>query len=395
MPLTAPRPATRAAALAPPGGRGFLLLLAATVGAFSNYAPMLSVVPLWSAEGGSRGAGLGAATGVTMAATVAVQCCMARLTARYGARAMFVAGALLLGLPTPLYALSTAMGPVLAVSAVRGAGFGMVAVAGSTLVPALVPAARRGGAVGWYGVATALPQVVCLPLGVWAAGRFGFTAVFAASAVPAVVAAPLVAAVRVPRAAPARAGGRPAGAVAAWRQAAPVAVLAAAACAMGGATSYLPPALGTDTAPLVLFALAAGIVAGRWFAGVWSDRRGTGGLLVPGMAVCAAGVAGWAAAVAVPGCAGLVAPAAGVLYGLGFGVVQNDTLVLMFERAGEGGVASAGSLWNMAYDGGAGVGAPALGLAAAGFGLPGAFTALTALLAAALAPARRTARKPR
>ena len=172
-------------------GRDFLLLIVATLGTFSNYAPLLSVVSLWSAEGGRGHGGVGAATGVTMATTVGIQLVMGRLLRRYGLRRILAAGALLLGLPTFAYPVSSGLEWVLAVSAVRGVGFGMVAVAGSALVAELVPPGQRGRAVGRYGIAVGLPQVVCLPAGVWCAQQFGFTAVFVVTGAASVLAAPL------------------------------------------------------------------------------------------------------------------------------------------------------------------------------------------------------------
>ena len=60
-----------------------------------------------------------------MAVTVGTQLLVPAMLRRVGHRPVLVAGSLLLGLPTPLLALTAELGPVLAVSAVRGIGFGM------------------------------------------------------------------------------------------------------------------------------------------------------------------------------------------------------------------------------------------------------------------------------
>src|SRR5690606_34509228 len=190
----------RARARGPLADRDFLLLLAATLGMFANHAPMLSVVPLWAAEGGSAHSGVGTTTAVTMATTVAIQLCMGRLLRRFGPYRLLVVGALLLGVPTFGYPLSTDLGWVLSVSAVRGLGFGIVTVAGSALVADLTTPAQRGRAVGWHGIAVGLPQVVLLPLGVWFAESFGFTAVFLAAGASSALVPLLVAGMRRRRA---------------------------------------------------------------------------------------------------------------------------------------------------------------------------------------------------
>ncbi|MER5886685.1 MFS transporter [Streptomyces sp. NPDC001941] len=381
-------------------GRDFLLLLAATLGTFSNYAPLLSVAPLWSAEGGTGNTGVGAATGVTMATTVGVQLFMRRLLARFTLRRILVLGALLLGLPTFAYPVSAGLGWVLAISAVRGVGFGMVAVAGSALVAELVAPGSRGRAVGWYGIAVGLPQVVCLPLGVWAAGHLGFTAVFVAAGALSVLAAPLAAAITVrgdgaaprgPRVAPADAGRSGATGLSG-----PFTLLVVAACALGGVTSFLPLALTRPSAaPLALFLLSAAVIAGRWGAGVVNDRIGLGRLLVPGVLACAVGMGGFGAAAVPEGGAPVLAAVAAVVYGAGFGALQNDTLLVMFRRARPGGHGKASTLWNMAYDGGTGIGSLAVGLFSPLLGVGGSFTAAAVLVLLVTHLAVRDARTER
>ncbi|MDB1087599.1 MFS transporter [Streptomyces sp. ACA25] len=417
-----PRASSRSGREAPRtgmAGREFRLLLAATFSSFAGFAPLLSVVPLWAAEGGAGHAGVGAATGVTMGATVAVQLCMGRLLRWLPLRRMLLLGSLLLGVPVFAYALSAGLGWVLTVSAVRGAGFGMVVVAGSALVADLVPVSRRGRAIGLYGIAVGLPSVIFLPLGVWCAERFGFSVVFVAAGVFGALSLPLVAAMSRRRSAPGEAAGQsgrggPAGAplpaaghaapgphkpaVGYRALAAPWLLMITAACALGGVTSFLPLALDAPSAaPWALFVLSSGVIAGRWAAGVRSDRMGVvGGLLPVAVAACAAGMAGFAVATEVTTGVTALAVAAALAYGVGFGALQNDTLVVMFHRAGPQGIGRASTAWNMAYDAGTGAGSFAIGLLAHAFGLRGAFLVSAVVIALALPLAwRETPRKQR
>ncbi|WP_206503423.1 MFS transporter [Streptomyces chrestomyceticus] len=369
-------------------GRDFLLLLLATLGTFANYAPMLTVVPLWTARGAAGEGGAGAATAVTMATTVAVQLCMGWLTRRFTLRRLLGAGALLLGLPTFGYVLSSGLAWVLAVSAVRGVGFGVVAVTGSALVAELVPPEQRGRAVGWYGVAVGLPQVVLLPLGAWLAAEGHFGAVFAAAGALSVGAVPLVAAMSGRSAAsPSPTASRtpqPSASGSYRPLLRPALLLAAASVALGGLTSFLPFVLARpDLAPTALLVLFVAMIVGRWAAGVWSDRRGPGRLVLPAAAVCAPAVAALALTAGheatVPVALAMVA-----LYGLADGALQNETLVLMFRRAGPHGSGAAGTAWNMAYDGGTGLGSAGVGLAAPWLGPGGAFGAVAVLIGLAV-----------
>lgn len=137
-----------------------MLLLAAMFAAFASFAPLLSVVPLWAVVGGAGESGAGATTGVFMLATVLTQIGMPWLTRRVSYRAALGVGAVLLGVPALLYPASAELAPVIVVSALRGVGFGLLTVAGSTLVARLVPPSQRGRGVGLYGFAVGLPNLI-------------------------------------------------------------------------------------------------------------------------------------------------------------------------------------------------------------------------------------------
>jgi MFS family permease len=72
-----------------------------------------------------------------------------------------------------------------------------------------------------------------------------------------------------------------------------------------------------------------------------------------------------------------------VLFGAGFGVVENATFALLIEQLPE---AKASTLWNLAYDAGYGAGPAVFGLFAARTGYPAAF-ALTGIVVLAVLPA--------
>lgn len=377
------------------------------MGAFANSAPLLSIVGLWAAQHGSGVSGVGAPTAITMAITVATQAVMGRLLRRFSARALLALGGLVLGVPTLAYLLSGALAWVLTISAARGVGFGMVTVSGSALVAELVSPHERGRAVGLYGAAVGLPQVFLLPAAVWFAERVGFAPVFWATGL---VSALTVVPVALMRHAPTRTqeehaattgpgarDPRTGGGVGVLAMVGPVLMMVTAASALGGTAAFLPVAVPSGaTAAWSLFALSATIVAGRLIAGQLGDRTGRPGLLLPLWVLLAAGgIGGVAAALGAdadrPLLAGAVIAAAGC-YGLGFGAIQNDTLVVMFDRAGRAGQAVASAAWNAGYDSGTGIGSIAVGLLATGLGVPGGFAVVAGLIAVTVPFAIRAAR---
>lgn len=376
----------------------FLLLLAATSLGFGGYALLLPVVPLWVARGGAGEFGAGLTTGVLMAVTVGTQLLVPAMLRRLGHRPVLVVGSLLLGLPTPLLVLTADLGPVLAISALRGVGFGMATVAGSALVAELVEPSAHGRASARYGYAVGIPQLACLPAGVAVVDVLGFAGVFLVAGITPVVGALVMAFVRGPgrdepfatahRSSHAgkgmASGGRSAG-VSHPRErrrrlpAAPVLAMLACSTAQGGVITFAPLAApgARFAVPAALFATALGALLGRGFAGSRTDRSGRPGALLPaGTLLAAAGLLGVLLAPVTPVL--LVAGAAAI--GAGFGLVQNDAMVALFAAAGPLHYGAASAAWNIAYDAGTGLGASGLGAIAEPFGFVAAFGTTAAFL---------------
>ena len=84
----------------------------------------------------------------------------------------------------------------------------------------------------------------------------------------------------------------------------------------------------------------------------------------------------------------VVVLAAMALFGGGFGIAQNASLALMFQRVAKSRYDAVSALWNAAYDAGLGIGGAGFGLLAAhsGYGIALALTA--ALVIVAHIPAR-------
>ena len=159
-------------------------LAAMTCAGFSGYALLLTVAPLWAVEGGAGTAGSGLVNGVLLLFTVLTQLLVPRSLERFGWGPVLVAGLVLMGVPGILYGLSDGLAAILGLSALRGVGFGILTVTGSAAVAALVDPRRRGEAIGVYGLAVAIPNLVLLPAGPWIAETFGFWWVFGLNALP-------------------------------------------------------------------------------------------------------------------------------------------------------------------------------------------------------------------
>jgi len=381
------RPAPRARLIS---GR-LALALMSSFGALTSFYLLLSVTPMYAVSAGAGSAEAGLVTGSLMLATVLAEFASARLMRRYGYRAVFAAGALLLGGPALALLGPHSVVMIVAVSIARGLGFGLNTVVIGALVATALPPERRGEGIGLAGVVACVPAIVALPSGVLLAENTGYAVVIAITAASALV--PLAAVPWLagpsgrqeadPDAAPS------AGLLASLRsggQLRPSLVFAATTVSAGVVAAFLPLAGGVSggTAALGLFVQAVASTAGRWWAGRHGDRHGHAGLLVPGLLTAAAGmiVLIWVASPAA-----LIAGMC--LFGTGFGISQNATFALMIDRAPVSGYGTVSALWNLAYDAGYGAGPAVFGVFVVYTGYPAAFALTGMLMVAALVPAVR------
>jgi predicted MFS family arabinose efflux permease len=361
-------------------------LLIAAFGAAVGFFLLLSVVPLYVASTGSGEAGAGLATGAFMLATVLTELTVPTLLARFGYRDVLALGLVLLGAPAALLALSSNLALVLAVCLARGAGLAIIVVAATALVAKLVPPRRRAEGLAVYGVAFGAPSVIGLPLGVSLTSWVGFEPVFLAAAVvslAALLAVPGLPSLRehADAAVPLVRGLARSGLVP------PALVFTAITISVGVVVTFLPLAVDEGRRELVSVALvvqAIAVLGARWLAGRLGDRSGSGRLLLPSIGLAAGGML---ALVAVGNSVAIVGGM--LLFGLGFGAAQNVTLAMMYDRVGEAEYARVSAVWNLAYDGGMGIGAVGFGVIVGATGYPTAFGLTALVLIGAFVPAWR------
>ena len=378
--------------------RPLMVRFVSVIGTATSFYLLLSAVPLYARSAGASTGLAGLTTTALTLSSVAAYPVTPRLMARYGTRAVLAGGLLALGLPALTLAVTANIGLILAACVVRGAGFAVLCVAGGALTVSLIPAQRRGEGLALVGLVSGVPSVAALPLGVWLAGHLGYRPVFAAGGLAAL--AGLASLPWLPGTGPATRVTKADGMLAALRNPAlvrPAALFSATTMAVGIIVTFLPLAVtraDANVAALALLVQPAAAIAGRWLAGRRGDRpssrpsdghgtrRGSATLLVPGVLAAAAGVL-VLSLTAVP--AAVIAGAA--VFGLGFGVTQNVTQTVMYDRVPESAYGASSALWNLAYDGGMGLGAAGFGVLALHTGYPVAFVLVAAVLVAAVLPA--------
>ena len=363
--------------------RPVVLLTLVAFAALFGFQLLLSVVPLYADEAGGGSSGAGLATAAFMLSTVMTQIQMPRILGRYGYRRALAAGLLFLGVPALFYAYASTLVPILAVTLVRGVGFGIMTVVFAALIIELAPPHRRGEALGLLGVAITLPTIFCNALGLWLAGGFGFGVVFLLGGLAPLLGLGMIPYIR--SASPATEEGEESGAGFFAGLGRPhlrriFFLFAATTMAAGVVITFLPlavPGSGVFSAASALLVVGIITTASRWWAGRFGDRRDPRLLLAPGLIACAIGM------VCLP-FGGVILLFGAVLFGGGFGLLQNSTLILMMGRVAKSEYGLGSTLWNAAFDAGTGVGAFSFGFVISAVGFSWSFFICSALLASAL-----------
>jgi predicted MFS family arabinose efflux permease len=360
--------------------RPMILALFVSFFAMVGFYLLLSVVPLYAeaAGGGSSGAGL--ATAVFMLSTVLAQVWMPRILARFDFREILAAGLLLLGLPAFLYVPVGEVPAILAVTLARGAGFGVAIVALAALVTELAPPGRRGEALGLYGIVLTLPTIFCSALGLWLVERLGYGPVFLIGASAPLLA--LVAALGISSSDRGE-GRRDVGLLSGLRRGELLRVFllfASCTAASGVVVTFLPlsaPGSGPFSAATALLLLGVASTFFRWWAGRFGDRRDPRLLLAPGLVCSALGMVALSLE-------GFVLLGGALLFGAGFGTLQNTSLLLIMQRVPKAEYGLGSTLWNLAFDAGTGAGAFVSGFVVGAAGFFWTFSLCAGLLVAAL-----------
>lgn len=374
---------------------GMPALVAMSFTGFCGYAVLLPVAPLWAVHGGADPAGAGLVNGVFLLFTVLTQLLVPPALRRLGWAPVLTVGLAFLGIPALLYAASSALAPILLWSALRGVGFGVLTVTGSAAVAALVEPGRRGEAIGTYGLAVALPNLVLLPAGPWVAEQVDFWVVFLVAALPlAGIPAALRLATALHVTAPdllhldrqSTATGAEGERTAYRRLLRPTVLLLVVTLAGGAIITFTPQMVSSAGLTAVGLLLMGAVTAlSRWRVGLLSDRHGPERFIWPLVLLTAAGMAVTAWSVTDPDETQAVwFLVAMTVVGVGYGALQNLTLVVAFGAVSRSHHNLASAVWNVGFDAGTAIGSVLVGAIAASASFSVGLYATAALAVAVL-----------
>ena len=246
------------------------------------------LLPLYIAALGGTEVEIGLVMGLYNAVGIVCQPLIGPWTDAAGRKPFMLVGIALVILAALLSTVATSI-PLLAfVRALQGLGFSCFFVSNYSFVIDLVPPARRGWALGIYGVAGLTATAMAPLLGEWVIRRLGFRVLFALAAAAAAVAGWIVLGLREPgRATPRPLHGFP------WERGAlrevfrlSMGVTAFFGLGAGTIFVFLPTfaeSLGVERLALFYTAYALAAIGVRVFGGRLIDTRGRRAVIVPSM----------------------------------------------------------------------------------------------------------------
>lgn len=355
----------RGSAVRPPGllSRDFALACAANLTFFGSMHYLLPALPLYIIQMGGQEADVGLLMGTFTLTSVALRPFVGRGVDSWRRKPFLLLGALIFVLASLAYNLTSSVPQLFLVRAFHGAGIACFTTAASTFIADIVPASRRGAAMGIYGTFSNVAMSIGPFLGGVLMRSFDMTVLFATSAATGLVSLAMVSLLREPtRHEP---PARPLSAAPERRDYVsrsalfPSAVMFTLALTYGTVLSFLPlMAVSRGIAGYEVFftVYALALIAVRAAGGSLSDRLGRAAVVIPGMVVVAGGMVLVATATSLTGL--LVAA---ILYGLGFGAVNPSLMALTVDRCGLDNRGAAMATFSGSFDLGIGVGSVLLG----------------------------------
>lgn len=340
--------------------RDFVLACLGNLSFFGSMYFLLPALPIYIVQLGGQESDVGLIMGTFTVTSVLLRPFVGRGVDNWQRKAFLLLGAAIFMLASLLYGLASSVPLLFLVRAFHGAGIACFTTAASTYIADIVPAARRGAAMGFYGMFSNIAMSVGPVLGGILMRGYTMAVLFGASAAAGLFSLSVVALLREPR--------RPDSARPAGRSNQPLInrsalfpslIMFSLSLTYGTVLSFLPllasnRGIGSFEVFFTVFALSLIVV--RAGAGEISDRLGRGAVVIPGMVMAAAGLYLLATAYSLQALL-----LAGVLYGLGFGAVNPALMALTVDRARLAGRGAAMATFSAAFDLGIGLGSVLLG----------------------------------
>lgn len=348
--------------------KDFVLLALSNFFLFVGFQMLIPTLPLFVTERGGDQLAVGLVVSLFTVSALLVRPFAGKALDSVGRRPVLMVGLALFLLCVAGYYWMATIALVLGLRFVHGIGWGIATTTYGTIASDLIPAARRGEGMGYFGMFSSLAMALGPLVGLWLTQSFGFGWLFAISSVLTALAMLLSRPVKM--AAPAGAGRRqPAterSGLVERKALFPSLLVLFLGVTYGGIVSFITlfgQEAGIGNVGLFFLFNALSLMLIRPVAGKLFDRKGHAWVLLPGGIVLAAGLLTLSYSTTS---FGLIAAA--ILFGSGFGAVQPSLQAWTIHRVPPNRRGAANGTFFSAFDLGIGAGAMLLGAVAKAIG---------------------------
>jgi len=324
---------------------------------FAAFQLLMPVVPQYAFYLGGDERIAGYVVGIFTISAVLIRPWIGFELDRRGRKAIFIIGLAIFVFAVLGYIWFPVLVSLLLFRVIHGFGWAGSTTAAGAIVADIIPPQRRGEGMGYYGMFSNLAMAVGPALGLFLITNISFNSAFYVSAILAAIAFFLALFLRVPPILKGEGENKPVFFEPTSFQ--PGLIMFFVTLTWGGIVSFLPAyafSLGLEDIGIYFTIYAIVLMAIRPFAGMISDRYGSGVVLVPGLICVSLAMLIISYAHTLP-----VFLLAAVLNGIGFGSTHPTLQALTVTRAPVSRRGAANATFFSAFDLGIGLGAVILG----------------------------------
>lgn len=345
--------------------KDFVLIVFANFFIFLGFQMTLPTLPLYVQQLGGNDQLIGIVVGIFTFSALLIRPFAGRALESKGRRFVFITGLAIFVLSVGSYGIIPSLLFLLLMRTIQGIGWGYSTTASGTIATDIIPEHRRGEGLGYYGLSGNIALAFGPTLGLALVGKITFTQLFLICALLGLVALILSSFIQYKKIEPVTTPPKRFDLV--EKSAIPPSILLFfLTITFGGLASFLPiyavqeEVLGIEW---FFFLYALALLISRTFAGRIYDQKGHQAVFIPGTALILAAMLmlAW-----LPN--SLVLNIAGILYGLGFGMVQPALQAWSVKKAPVNRRGMANATFFSFFDLGVGIGAIAFGQIAFLFG---------------------------
>ena len=158
--------------------KDFILFTLSNTLLFSGFHIFLPTLPIYVLNQGGSSTDVGLLSAIFVFCAIFIRFFTDYGIKKWGKKYYLYIGCILCLVAAISYILATTVPRLLSLRVVHGLGFGIATTLYATIVTDLIPKARRGEGIGYFGLGTTLAMAIAPGLGVWIVDNFSFNMLF-------------------------------------------------------------------------------------------------------------------------------------------------------------------------------------------------------------------------